>query len=126
MSDSIEDSNQEELEWLLFELDEAREDQRVSLDHIVQVLVACIAALAILYSVAAGFGGNENTIPWKNEGIATIAACVILVAGFYGSSIGQERMFRYHYMEMIEERISEIVPTGNRTIALGWMSNRPL
>lgn len=47
MSDSIEDSNQEELEWLLFELDEAREDQRVSLDHIVQVLVACIAALAI-------------------------------------------------------------------------------
>lgn len=120
MSDSIEDSNQEELEWLLFELDEAREDQRVSLDHIVQVLVACIAALAILYSVAAGFGGNENTIPWKNEGIATIAACVILVAGFYGSSIGQERMFRYRYMEMIEERISEIVPTGNRTIALGW------
>lgn len=45
---------------------------------------------------------------------------MILVAGFYGSSIGQERMFRYHYMEMIEERISEIVPTGNRTIALGW------
>lgn len=120
MSDSIEDSNQEELEWLLFELDEAREDQRVSLDHIVQVLVACIAALAILYSVAAGFGASENSIPWKNEGIATIAACVILVAGFYGSSIGQERMFRYHYMEMIEERISEIVPTGNRTIALGW------
>lgn len=120
MSDPKEDGNQEELEWLLFELDEAREDQRVSLDHIVQVLVACIAALAILYSVAAGFGGNENAIPWKNEGIATIAACVILVAGFYGSSIGQERMFRYHYMEMIEERISEIVPTGNRTIALGW------
>ena len=59
MSDSIEDSNQEELEWLLFELDEAREDQRVSLDHIVQVL----AALAILYSVAAGFGASENSIP---------------------------------------------------------------
>lgn len=35
MSDSKEDSNQEELKWLLFELDEAREDQRVSLDHIV-------------------------------------------------------------------------------------------
>lgn len=120
MSDSIEDSNQEELEWLLFELDEAREDQRVSLDHIVQVLVACIAALAILYSVAAGFGASENSIPWKNEGIATIAACVILVAGFYGSSIGQERMFRYHYMEMIEKRISEIVPTGDENIALGW------
>lgn len=47
MSDPKEDGNQEELEWLLFELDEAREDQRVSLDHIVQVLVACIAALAI-------------------------------------------------------------------------------
>lgn len=120
MSDSIEDSNQEELEWLLFELDEAREDQRVSLDHIVQVLVACIAALAILYSVAAGFGASENSIPWKNEGIATIAACVILVAGFYGSSIGQERMFRYHYMEMIEKRISEIVPTGDENNALGW------
>lgn len=120
MSDSIEDSNQEEFEWLLFELDEAREDQRVSLDHIVQVLVACIAALAILYSVAAGFGASENSIPWKNEGIATIAACVILVAGFYGSSIGQERMFRYHYMEMIEKRISEIVPTGDGAIALGW------
>ena len=120
MSDSKEDSNQEELEWLLFELDEAREDQRVSLDHIVQVLVACIAALAILYSVAAGFGGVESAIPWKNEGIATIAACVILVAGFYGSSIGQERMFRYHYMEMIEKRIAELVPTGNKTIALGW------
>ena len=120
MSDSKEDSNQEELEWLLFELDEAREDQRVSLDHIVQVLVACIAALAILYSVAAGFGGTENGIPWKNEGIATIAACVILVAGFYGSSIGQERMFRYHYMEMIEKRISEIVPTVDGAIALGW------
>lgn len=120
MSDTTEDDNQEELEWLLFELDEAREDQRVSLDHIVQVLVACIAALAILYSVAAGFGASENSIPWKNEGIATIAACVILVAGFYGSSIGQERMFRYHYMEMIEKRISEIVPTGDENIALGW------
>ncbi len=120
MSDPKEDGNQEELEWLLFELDEAREDQRVSLDHIVQVLVACIAALAILYSVAAGFGGSENAILWKNEGIATIAACVILVAGFYGSSIGQERMFRYHYMEMIEKRISEIVPTGDENIALGW------
>ena len=35
MSDPKEDGNQEELEWLLFELDEAREDQRVSLDHIV-------------------------------------------------------------------------------------------
>lgn len=120
MSDSKEDGNQEELEWLLFELDEAREDQRVSLDHIVQVLVACIAALAILYSVAAGFGGTESAIPWKNEGIATIAACVILVAGFYGSSIGQERMFRYHYMEMIEKRISKLVPTGDESIALGW------
>ena len=120
MSDTTEDDNQEELEWLLFELDQAREDHRVSLDHIVQVLVACIAALAILYSVAAGFGGTESTIPWKNEGIATIAACVILVAGFYGSSIGQERMFRYHYMEMIEKRISEIVPTGDGAIALGW------
>lgn len=54
MSDPKEDGNQEELEWLLFELDEAREDQIVSLDHIVQFLVACIAALAILYSVAAG------------------------------------------------------------------------
>lgn len=120
MSESKEDSNQEELEWLLFELDEAREDQRVSLDHIVQVLVACIASLAILYSVAAGFGSTEDGIPWKNEGIATIAACVILVAGFYGSSIGQERMFRYHYMEMIEKRISKLVPTGDEAIALGW------
>lgn len=35
----------------------------MSLDHIVQVLVACIAALAILYSVAAGFGASENSIP---------------------------------------------------------------
>lgn len=35
MSDTSEDDNQEELEWLLFELDQAREDQRVSLDHIV-------------------------------------------------------------------------------------------
>ena len=58
MSDTTEDDNQEELEWLLFELDQAREDHRVSLDHIFQVLVACIAALAILYSVAAGFGGT--------------------------------------------------------------------
>lgn len=78
------------------------------------------SALAILYSVAAGFGGAESAIPWKNEEIATIAACVILVAGFYGSSIGQERMFRYRYMEMIEKRISEIVPTGDGAIALGW------
>lgn len=45
---------------------------------------------------------------------------MILVAGFYGSSIGQERMFRYHYMEMIEKRISEIVPTVDGAIALGW------
>lgn len=88
MIDSKEDGNQEGLEWLLFELDQAREDHRVSLDYIVQVLVACIAGLAILYSVAAGFGGTEDAIPWKNEGIATIAACVILVAGFYGTSIG--------------------------------------
>lgn len=29
-------------------------------------------------------------------------------------------MFRYHYMEMIEKRISEIVPTVDRAIALGW------
>lgn len=65
MSDSIEDSNQEELEWLLFELDEAREDQRVSLDHIVQVLVACIAALAILYSVAADLAVMKIRFPGR-------------------------------------------------------------
>ncbi len=93
MSDLKEDGNQEELEWLLFELDEAREDQRVSLDHIVQVLVACIAALAILYSVAAGFGASENSIPWKNEGIATIAACVILVAGFTAPALARNACF---------------------------------
>lgn len=29
-------------------------------------------------------------------------------------------MFRYHYMEMIEKRISEIVPTVDGAIALGW------
>lgn len=29
-------------------------------------------------------------------------------------------MFRYHYMEMIEKRISEIVPMGDGAIALGW------
>lgn len=58
MSDTTEDDNQEELDWLLFELDQAREDHRVSLDYIVQVLVACIAALAILYSVSAGFCGT--------------------------------------------------------------------
>ena len=38
MSDTTEDDNQEELEWLLFELDQAREDQRVSLDHIVWIM----------------------------------------------------------------------------------------
>lgn len=37
MGDASEDDNQEELEWPLFELDEAREDQRVSLDHIVWI-----------------------------------------------------------------------------------------
>lgn len=29
-------------------------------------------------------------------------------------------MFRYHYMEMIEKRISEIAPTVDGAIALGW------
>lgn len=38
MSDTTEDDNQEELEWLLFELDQAHEDQRVSLDHIVCIM----------------------------------------------------------------------------------------
>lgn len=38
MSDTTEDDNQEELEWLLFELDQAREDQRVSLDYIVWIM----------------------------------------------------------------------------------------
>lgn len=38
MSDTSEDDNQEELEWLLFELDQAREDQRASLDHIVWIM----------------------------------------------------------------------------------------
>ena len=35
MSDTTEDSYQEELECLLFELDSARENQRVPLDYIV-------------------------------------------------------------------------------------------
>lgn len=38
MSDSKEDSDQEELEWLPFELDSASEDRRVSLDHIVWIM----------------------------------------------------------------------------------------
>lgn len=37
MSDTTEDDNQEEFEWLLFELDQAREDHRVSLDDIVWI-----------------------------------------------------------------------------------------
>lgn len=38
MGDISEDDNQEELEWPLFELDQAREDQRVSLDYIVCIM----------------------------------------------------------------------------------------
>lgn len=38
MSDTTEDDNQEELEWLLFELDQAREVKRVSLNHIVWIM----------------------------------------------------------------------------------------
>lgn len=84
LQNDIPDTNRDEkLQRLYFELEQAREDQRVSLDHIVQALVACIAALAILYSVASGFGSSgQNDIPFKNEGIAFIAACIILVAGF--------------------------------------------
>ena len=49
LQNDIPDTNRDEkLQRLYFELEQAREDQRVSLDHIVQALVACIAALAIL------------------------------------------------------------------------------
>lgn len=118
----IPDTNRDEkLQRLYFELEQAREDQRVSLDHIVQALVACIAALAILYSVASGFGSSgQNDIPFKNEGIAFIAACIILVAGFYCSSIGIERMFRYHYMEEIERNITLLTHSGLGDFPPGW------
>lgn len=47
LQNDIPDTNRDEkLQRLYFELEQAREDQRVSLDHIVQALVACIAALA--------------------------------------------------------------------------------
>lgn len=122
LQNDIPDTNRDEkLQRLYFELEQAREDQRVSLDHIVQALVACIAALAILYSVASGFGSSgQNDIPFKNEGIAFIAACIILVAGFYCSSIGIERMFRYHYMEEIERNITLLTHSGLGDFPPGW------
>lgn len=82
---------------LMAELEQAREDQRVSLNHILQVIAVGITGLTLIPAVG-GSGVNPILLACLEAGIA-----IALLA--YSTSVGMERSFRYHYMCQLESMI---------------------
>lgn len=96
-------------ELLLFELEQAREDQRASFGHIIQIAVAGVAGLALIFTLAQrSSGGSSSSFPGERGSFLALLSLGIVFATFYlVSSLGSERSFRYHYMRELEEKIRE-------------------
>lgn len=112
------ESDSDERDRLLFELEQCRQDDRDANNRIIQVIIAGIAALAFLFALySTAFSPN----PSDDEGLVPALFFLLAALGIIGAifstlaSIGIVSALRYRYIKDIEERLR-----GSRAHVYGW------
>lgn len=116
-------SSENRINELINELNNCREDERNSQNQIIQVIVTAGTILGIL--LGASYFSTSDTLAGETvETAASIVAndhirvtfwlsiCVFCVAFTYIMTLGTGNLLRYHYIQELEDRLHELIPTG--------------
>lgn len=93
------------------ELSECREDERNTQNQILQVIATGGTILGIIFGTnfwGKGIGGNlaaQRVLFW----LSSLVFCAMF---FYIIVLGISTLLRYYYIQSLEDRLSELIPTG--------------
>ena len=86
--------------YILYELEQAREDDRNSHTLTMLTITAAVAAVAFVFSI-----DNSSDYPLA---CLIVVICVVFAAFFYIGSIGIENTLRYKYMSFLENEFARL------------------
>ncbi len=117
-------SSENRINELINELNNCREDERNSQNQIIQVIVTAGTILGILLG-ASYFSISDTGADETVEKVVSVVAndyarvtfwlsiCVFCVAFTYIMTLGTGNLLRYYYMQELEDRLHELIPTGD-------------
>lgn len=115
-------SSENRINELINELNNCREDERNSQNQIIQVVVTAGTILGILlgasYFSDTGTGETVGTVASivANDYVRVtfwLSICVFCVAFTYIMTLGTGNLLRYYYIQELEDRLHELIPTGD-------------
>lgn len=121
-------TNVEELEIneVLHELSECREDERSSQNQMIQVITAAGTIIGVCFTVSAFLSDDKSstqTLTLVTRISLFLTSCVLCTAFPYITFLGISNVLRYHYIQNLEDRLTQLIYKSNRMNApLHWMS----
>lgn len=96
----------QQIDEIIFELGQCREDERSSQSQIIQVIVTAATVLGVIFG--ATFLIKEDNIE-INHALFVLSIIVFCVSFTYITYLGTENVLRFHYMRNLEDRLSLLV-----------------
>lgn len=134
--EGVEPQSENEINELLQELSDCREDERNTANQILSVIGAAGAMLGAILT-ANVFSSPFSTIGDKNDvgkaisltisvskqsmiWVSFVLSNIIFCTAFaYVITLGISAALRYHYIRNIEDRLSVLIPEGSKTSGMG-------
>lgn len=110
-------NNEQQIEYLIAELSECREDERSSQNQILQTVAAGGTLLAVV------FGSSFFEITDKARSYLFILSILVFYVSMANIiTLGINNVLRFHYIRDIEDRLSEFIGEDTYKAFIGWMS----
>lgn len=100
-------SSNSEIDEIIFELEQCREDERAAHNQIVQVVLAAATVLAIIFAIY-GSNNNSDEIQMKSYLIVPLVITMLSAASSFIATIGLLCSLRHHYVKDLEKRLFEL------------------
>ena len=95
----------QQMEEIIFELEQCREDERNSRSQIIQIIVTAATVLGVIFG--ATFLTKDKTE--INHSLFILSIIIFCASFSYITYLGTENVLRFHYMRDLEDRLSFLV-----------------
>lgn len=116
MSKNTKEKNSTNLEELICEMSECREDERSAQNQMIQVIATAGAILTFIFSASSFTEKNKSML-------FNMSNLILCTAIGYITSLGMSNVLRYHYLQNLEDRLSKLnAKVNNKDELIHWMS----
>jgi len=115
--------NNGRIEEIKYELSECREDERCNQNKIVQIISIAGVVLGAVFSISFLNGENHNVGLNYFLGLYVLSDFVLCTAITFIVPLGIENVLRYHYIQDLEDRLGQLIPSGSdQKELIHWVS----